>query len=141
MHVWHNASLLPPSLHPSSSLLLFLCLFFYPTSLYYLYPSSSLLPLPTTANNPDLAPVQPINAPTIFFDTQSEYPWEFSLNMSSVVPTNTTPLLHNSTGLVNVVIHGFVLQIIVEYNGTNNTHNHYMVRVQESSSLYILYVY
>ena len=139
MHVCYNVSCLffLPSLHPSPSRLLFLCPFFYPTSLYYLYPSSSLLPLSTTADNPDLAPVQPINAPTIFFDTQSSNPWEFSLNMSSVVPTNTTPLLHNSTGLV---IHGFVLQITVEYNGMNITDNHYMVRVQESSSLYI-YVY
>ena len=140
MHVCYNVSSLfcLPSLHPSPSRLLFLCPFVYPTSLYYLYPSSSLLPLLTTADDPNLAPVQPINVPTIFFDTQSENPWEFSLNMSSVVPTNTTPLLHNSTGLV---IHGFVLQITVEYNGMNITDNHYMVRVQESSSLYILYVY
>ena len=87
-------------------------------------PLTPSLPFPTTADNPNMAPVQPINTPTIFFDTQSEHPWEFSLNLSSVLPDSSAQLHPNSTG---PVINGFVLQITVEHNGMNITDNHYMV--------------
>ena len=109
-------SLLLPFLH--SSLLLL------PLS----HPSFLSLPLHTTGDNPDLAPVQPTGTPPIFFDTQSSDPWEFSLNLSAVAPTNTTQLRPNASA---PVIHGFVLQIIVEQNGMNTTHNFYMVGMQE----------
>ena len=107
-----SPSLLPPFLSPP-----FVLLSLPP-------PPSSSLSLHATANNPDLAPVQPTGTPPIFFDTQSSSPWEFSLNLSAVAPTNTSQLRPNASG---PVIHGFVLQIIVELNGKNTIHNHYMV--------------
>ncbi len=96
------------------------------THLYSLLslPLTLSLPFPTTADDPTKAPVQPINTPAIFFDTQSESPWEFSLNLSSLLPDSSAQLRPNSTGLV---INGFVLQITVERDGMNITDNHYMV--------------
>ena len=87
-------------------------------------PPPSSLSLHATANNPDMAPVQPTGTPPIFFDTQSSTPWEFSLNLSAVAPTSTSQLRPNASG---PIIHGLVLRIIVEQNGKNTTHNHYMV--------------
>ena len=92
------------------------------------HPSFLSLPLHTTADNPDLAPVQPTGTPPIFFDPQSSTPWEFSLNLSVVAPTSPAQLRPNASG---PVIHGFALQIIAEQNGMNTTHNFYMVGMQE----------
>ena len=108
------------------------------THLYSLLslPLTLSLPFPTTADDPTKAPVQPINTPAIFFDTQSESPWEFSLNLSSVLPDSSTQLRPNSTGLV---INGFVLQITVERDGMNITDNHYMV--SSNAAHYSAYVH
>ena len=93
----------------------------------FLLPSLLLPSLPphTTADNPDLVPVQPTQTPPIFFDPQSPAPWEFSLNLSVVTPTSQM-----RPNFTRPVIHGFILQIIVEQNGVNITDNHYMVSLQ-----------
>ena len=92
-------------------------------SFFVLFSSFHLSP-PTIVDDPNLAPVQPMNTPTIFFDPSSSSPWVFSLNLSSVLPANNSQLRPNSMG---PSIHGFVLQMTVENNGTNITVNHFMV--------------
>ena len=120
-------SSIPPPILPSSILLPSLIL---PS----LLPPS--LPLHTTADNPDLVPVQPTQTPPIFFDPQSSTPWEFSLNLSVVTPTSQM-----RPNFTRPVIHGFILQIIVEQNGVNITDNHYMVGLRHTADSCFCFVY
>ena len=110
----------------NTSSLLSLCPCFSSFLLSLLCPSLTIL-LSTTVDDPDLAPVQPMNTPTIFFDPQNSTPWEFSLNLSSVLPADNSQLRPNSSV---PVAHGFLLRIMVELaNGTNITDYHYMVGI------------
>ena len=65
-------------------------------------------------------------------------PWEFSLNLSAVVPESTTQLQPNRSNPVDSagrpLISGFLLQITIEQNGMNTTYYYHMVGSQATAA-------